>query len=430
MDMTRFLHVAGLSLLLALVPFQDASAEQDYAEIRNALRQAMADGEHAQALEHLEAALALRPEAPWLLGTLATVQVRLGLNEAALDTVARLTDLGVRVDVSGHPAFGGVRALEDWPDVQARQSALDEPVGEAEVAARLDAATFVPEGVAVDEQGRVYLGSIRHGRIVRIDDTGAETVVETGTLGLGSVFGMRIDDEAGLLWVSTAVVPQGADPDVERMGRSGILRFRLETGEPVDAFWLPGDDADHILGDLVLLDAHRAVATDSLTGAVVELDVRTGEFTPLLEPGRLSSPQGLVHDPDHDAWFISDWARGLFRLDTDDGTLERLHAADGVMIYGIDGLYAYEGDLIAVQNLARPHRLTRLKLDASGRAVTAQDTLLRAHPDFDEPTLGAVHHGVFYLNANSHWNRFDADNDLSEPGALTGPIVLRVPLER
>jgi hypothetical protein len=85
--------------------------------------------------------------------------------------------------------------------------------------------------------------------------------------------------------------------------------------------------------------------------------------------------------------------------------------------------------LIAVQNLARPHRVTRLRLDDSGHAVTAQDTLLRAHPDFDEPTLGTIRDGVFYLNANSHWNRFDADNDLPEAESLAGPIVLRFPLE-
>jgi hypothetical protein len=45
-------------------------------------------------------------------------------------------------------------------------------------------------------------------------------------------------------------------------------------------------------------------------------------------------------------------------------------------------------------------------------------------PEFDEPTLGVVHDGGFYFVANSHWNRFDRENNL--PDGLEGPIVLKL----
>lgn len=421
-----------IACLLAAVLFAAPSftvyAAPDYAEARDALREAMAASDHEAALRHVKVALAQRPNAPYLLGTLATIQARLGQPEAAMETLRVLTDLGVRVDVSEHEGFAAVRTLDGWAGVAAHQAALDEPVGDFSVAARFDEPTFVPEGVAVDAQGRFYLGSIRHGRIVRLDGDNAENLVEAGTMGLASVFGLRFHQSSGLLWATTAVVPQAAEPDQARAGRSGILRFRLDDGEPVDAHWLPEDGAKHILGDLVLLDEHRAVATDSLTGAVVQLDTRSGEFTRLLEPGRLPSPQGLVRDGERGAWFIADWAGGLFRLDIATGELERVSAGPGVMLYGIDGLYAHRGDLIAVQNLAPPHRVTRIRLDENGRAATAQQTVARALPQFDEPTLGTLREGVLYLNANSHWNRFTAENDLPDEANLTGPIVLRIPL--
>ena len=47
-------------------------------------------------------------------------------------------------------------------------------------------------------------------------------------------------------------------------------------------------------------------------------------------------------------------------------------------------------------------------------------------PEFDEPTLGTIVGDDFYFVANSHWNRFDANNEL--PGGLTGPIVLKLSL--
>ena len=43
-------------------------------------------------------------------------------------------------------------------------------------------------------------------------------------------------------------------------------------------------------------------------------------------------------------------------------------------------------------------------------------------------TLGVVRGDEFYFVANSHWNRFDAQNNL--PGGLTGPIILRVSLRQ
>jgi hypothetical protein len=47
--------------------------------------------------------------------------------------------------------------------------------------------------------------------------------------------------------------------------------------------------------------------------------------------------------------------------------------------------------------------------------------------EFDEPALGLVRGSNFFFVANSHWNRFDRDNQLSE--GLSGPIVLKLSLE-
>lgn len=419
--------LTALALLPLLLP-APAQAFEDYASARAALVAAYQAGDHEAALGHARAALSFRPGSPPLLSSVALLQAHLDRPGAALETLLDMADAGVIMDVSGRPEFEPVRTLDGYARLEEQQAALREPRGTYRVAARLDRPDFVPEGIARDPEGNWYLGSIRHAGITRITGAGPETFVADGAHGLGSVFGLRVDADAGLLWVSTAVVAQGAGHDPERLGRSGILRFRLEDGALVDSFWLPADGAEHVLGDLILEGDDRAVTTDSLAGAVLELDTGDGEFRTLIEPGRLTSPQGIVFDEARGVYFIADWGGGLFRFHRPSGGLERVAAPPGTMVYGIDGLYLHDGDLVAVQNLAQPHRVTRIRLDAEGRRVTGQETLARSLPEFDEPTLGTIQGDSFYLNANSHWNRFDTDNRLPDADTLSGPLILEIPL--
>lgn len=422
-----------MPLLAAIVLILSASASDagtidSYADARRALVAAFQAENFESALVNVEAALRFRPGYPPLLSARARVQARLGQAERALESLSELAGMGIVMDVSEDDAFRAVRELKGYSELRDRQAALSKPIGAYRVAARLNEPTFIPEGIAVDAKGRIYLGSIRHARIARVAGDQAETLVADRAQGLASVFGMRIDEPAGLLWVATAMVEQGDSPDPDRLGRSGIFRFRLDSGKFVDAYWLPDDGADHVLGDLILTGAHKAVTTDSLTGAVLELDTRDGDFNTLIGPGRLASPQGVVHDGRRGCYFIADWSGGLYRFHRASGELVRLEAPPGSMLYGIDGLYRHGSNLIAVQNLARPHRVTRIRLDAEGRRVIGQETIARSLPEFDEPTLGVIRKDTLYLNANSHWNRFDADNQLPEADSLSGPVVLAIPL--
>jgi hypothetical protein len=67
-----------------------------------------------------------------------------------------------------------------------------------------------------------------------------------------------------------------------------------------------------------------------------------------------------------------------------------------------------------------------MALSEDGLTINDAEILAMNLPEFDEPTLGALVGDDFYFVANSHWNRFDADNNL--PDDLTGPIVLKIKL--
>ena len=101
-------------------------------------------------------------------------------------------------------------------------------------------------------------------------------------------------------------------------------------------------------------------------------------------------------------------------------------SAEPVSLFGIDGLYRYGDELIAIQNGIRPNRVIALALGSDGISIAASRILARELPEFDEPTLGTVVGDQFYFVANSHWNRFDRDGNL--PDGLSGPIVLKIQL--
>jgi hypothetical protein len=127
--------------------------------------------------------------------------------------------------------------------------------------------------------------------------------------------------------------------------------------------------------------------------------------------------------------YVADYSVGIVRVSRVSGKVERLSEGPGVSTYGTDGLVQFGRGLIAIQNALPPHRVARLTLDASGARVTRADVLERASPYFDEPTLGVIAGDALLYVANSHWGKF-RDGRYVGPADASGPIVLRLPLER
>jgi hypothetical protein len=95
---------------------------------------------------------------------------------------------------------------------------------------------------------------------------------------------------------------------------------------------------------------------------------------------------------------------------------------------GIDGLYLVDGSLVGIQNGIEPHRVVRLRLDATANRVERAEILERARPDYAEPTLGVVVGRDLYYVAASQWEKFRDDGTIEAPESLRPPLVLRLRL--
>lgn len=404
--------------LAATVAHADA-----YSDARDDLVAAYQAEDYATMRTAAAASLEARPEFPGALFNLAYAEALDSDADAAMATLGRLVEKQIDFGVENIEAFAPLKEHSVWNSYLANIASIREPVGNAVVAAESDQSDFIPEGIAVDGAGDIILGGIRHGTF--LIGPGDFLEMKMGPFGHWSVFGMRLDGTGGL-WFASSRVPQYAGISDRSAYKAGLFRFDTESAEVDHRARLPVNDNDQVLGDLVIADDETIYTTDSIDGPVYRYSIADREYSTLVPKGVFGSPQGLVLGATGDYLYVADYIGGLYRVRLADGGVEKVRVPDAISDYGIDGLYRHGDRLIAIQNGIQPHRVVAMSLSYDGTAIESAETLAMNLPQFDEPTLGTVVGDEFYFVANSHWNRFDAENNL--PEGLSGPIVLKIKL--
>ena len=415
-------RAATTLLALLLATSSPAVLADAYADARAELVAAYETEDYAAMRVAADKALGARPEYPGALFNKALAEVLDGDTAAAMATLGRLVEKKIDLRVEDIEAFAPLAEHPAWASYQAGNDAIRLPVGDATVVLTADRSDFIPEGIAISAAGDIVLGSIRHGQIQFFPGGMPEAAI--GPTGHWSVFGMRFDRDGGL-WFASSRVPQYAGISDRSAYKAGLFRLNLRTLQVDQRARLPVTDGPQVLGDLVIA-GDTIYTTDSVDGPVYQYSIPQEGYSVLVSRGEFGSPQGLALDESGEHLYVADYIGGLYRVALADGRVEKVAVPHSVSDYGIDGLYRHDDRLIAIQNGIRPHRVTAFTLSDGGLAVDSAEILAMNLPEFDEPTLGTVVGDDFYFVANSHWNRFDADNDL--PEGLSGPIVLRLKL--
>jgi hypothetical protein len=115
----------------------------------------------------------------------------------------------------------------------------------------------------------------------------------------------------------------------------------------------------------------------------------SGEIRPLPTSPALVGTNGIVVSADGDRLFTAVYPVGIATVDISTGRAHFLDLPENTTLYGIDGLYTHESDLVAIQNGTEPWRLLRIELDDRQRTVTAIRVLERGNPELT-PTTGAI----------------------------------------
>jgi hypothetical protein len=126
---------------------------------------------------------------------------------------------------------------------------------------------------------------------------------------------------------------------------------------------------------------------------------------------------GIALSSDGKTVFVAH-AFGIVRMDLNGESITELRAPRSISLAQIDGLYYWQGSLIAIQNGFGPNRIVRLQLTPDGKAVSSGAVLEFRSPNLELPTTGTILRGRFYFIVNS---QIDHEDD----GKLRNEIDLK-----
>jgi hypothetical protein len=400
------------------------TAEQAMALAREAATAAEAD-DKAGYLAKMEEAVALRPDFPRMLVSLAAAQLANGRADDALATLEKLAAMGAYSPVDKSDEFAALRGQKEFQAVMKKIAANNFPKGDGEIAFSLPGMTGVVEGIAWREKtGEFFFGDAHH-RCVWVragatkGDKGGDRAVRRFTAEnaeLWGVLGLAVDEERGVLWAATSAGRATAGSSASEQGAAGLAEIDLNTGEVRRLIPLvpkPGDRYAHVLGDLALARDGTVYLPDSGGPLLWRFSPGAAALELVTESAEFMSLQGVVVALDGGALYLADEASGLLRLDLNSNTVQRLEPPPNTTLIGIDGLVrAPNGDLVAIQNGLRPTRVLRIALASGGEAISGVTVLESAHLTMPAPALGCVATGgdLVFIGA-AGWSKFD------EPGA-------------
>jgi hypothetical protein len=181
------------------------------------------------------------------------------------------------------------------------------------------------------------------------------------------------------------------------------------------------------LNDLVVAPEGILYVTDSETGSLFRKTADETTLTRFGETGAVRGANGIALSEDGTLYVTL--STGIARVNTRTGEPTRLPQPDTIVTAGCDGLYWHQGDLFGVQNSTNPGRVVRILLAEKGTRITGL-TVLQSHhhPDFDEPTTGAIANGALNVIGNSYVGHYQPDGSIKNAEDLKGTAIVAVPL--
>lgn len=421
--MNKWLAVA-LTLSLAAPSLPAAGEDEASFEASQAARakggEAFRAGELAAALKAMEEALSYRPSHPGLLGNVAYLAAALGDGQRAAEALRAYAALGL---VPGDEIQAKVKeavAYDAWQTLQDAFARNTRTIGTADIDTPLPADLRLVEGIAMAEDGTLYVGTVVSGGIYRMNGHKATMVVDARDHEFGSFFGMAMHE--GSLYATFARVEQ-TPGFVPGEGQTGLAKINPETGDVITVWTLPDGTEGQQLADLTITSDGTIYVSDAQGKKIYRVEGDT--LLPAFNHKGFMSPQGMADLPGK-GLYMADYGRGIWKLDKKSGEATLLDAPADTSLLGIDGLVAHNGRLIAIQNGVTPQRIVEMHLNSG--AVAGITVLAQNLQGWSEPTLGVSGpSGVYYIAA-SQWPKY-GDSGAIRQGA-EAPTVTPVMLIR
>jgi hypothetical protein len=362
------------------------------------------------------------PDDASVLYQVAALHARAGHTAAAIQALRNMAETNAGLQPRERD-FPSLLRNPEYERISLSIRKKNPPVLRARLAYQLEEGDLVPEGIAWSNTTRkLYLGSVKEKIIALSEDGTVQEFVKPGANGLGTVLGVRVDDQRGDLWaISGSIAAKPTDLV------AGIFRFDLRDGSLKKAFVIEGSEKE-LLNDLVVAKDGSVYVTATNSGTLYRIDAASGKVEKFLPDHSLPDPNGIVTSFDGKYLFISGWY-GISRIDLRSRKVDLLDKPANVADGCIDGLYLYgRYELIGIQNCNHePGRILDFHINFDSRIESAR-VLESSDPMFDGITTGAIAGDQLYFVANAQFRKLD--KDAKPTGSFDALKILRLDLKR
>ncbi len=344
-------------------------------------------------LERLRSLLATANDKGAIELQIANTYAAGGQYPEAIQCLRKVVDADLGFDPSRDPDFASIRDTVEFQSIMEEVRRQTPRVSNSRLIATIDKRDLFPENLALDRTRKtVFLGSTARDEIVRCPIGAAcLPLVPPSREEQGYVLGLKIGKRSGTIW-ATNNTPSGAS----------LRQYDMKTGKLKQTAGVRGK---HVLNDLALSSAGVVYVTDTSEGSVYELANESGTFRKIAPEHTFTAANGIAISPDDKMLYVSAWGDGIDIIDLASGSVQPLPHPANVGLAFIDGLYATEGSLIAIQNGPMLPRIVQFKLSNSGREIVGMTTLERRNPLFDGITTGALVNNELYYVANPQMDK-------------------------
>ncbi len=352
----------------------------------------------------------LRPYAGGILWELARTYAMINERTGAYDSMLRLQQQGFNFDPTGDVAFDKLKDTKVFKYIVEGMRTNAKPFGDGKLAFTIQNDVEQIESLAFDPtRNRFFAASAATGEIFTVDLAGKSKLFISPSKenGLFGVYSMTVDAGRDLLYVGTTSLPSFKGFDSTTFGQGGIAQFEMSTGKLRAKFALPFDNKARVISAMTVAPNGDVYAVEVLSNTVYQL--RAAKLAPLFNSAEFSSLRGIAVTDDHKYLYLSDYEKGLFIASLERNQIRAL-AAKNQNLGGIDGVYAYKNQIIALQNGTSPTRVLRVLLGAKG--IEQVQPLEANKTPMSVPSFGAMKGNQIYFIANSQRDLYDGNGKI------------------
>jgi len=273
-----------------------------------------------------------------------------------------------------------------------------EVIEASELIATVPSEARLVESVVHDRKGgNLWVSAVHSRQIASVSADGQISLRELEAA--DNLSGLVLDRGGELIWTASGNI-DGSDRDPELF--AGLIGLRTDGSESIRIAAPEGANP----ADLAIGSDGTFYTSDPMGGGVYTATPGDAKLSTLVAPGTLRSPQGLAISEDGSKLYVSDYRYGIAIIDLISGEVSRLSTELPIIVDGIDGLWRYGSELIAVQNGTSPMRISAFALSEDGSSIIGYRVLEQAHPEWTEPLGGSIDADALIYVANGQWDRY------------------------